>query len=210
MLPISPSIALVANGEIKSYDKTKSLLTKFKKIVAVDGGLDHCDRMDIVPHLIVGDFDSVSEDALKKYAQVPILKYPRDKNKSDLELAIQEMLRQGADSIALFGVLGKRIDHLLYTLYLLARYPSKLIIESEEETIICLQNHHQIPSFPGQTISLIPLSEVSGVTTKNLQWELHMDTLDKKFMSLSNICLGHSFTVDIKSGNLLCCVQKMK
>lgn len=207
MQPLFPQVALVANGEIISYAKTKGLLSAFKKVVAVDGGLDHCEKMGIIPCMIIGDLDSVSEASLKKYSDIPILKYSRDKDESDLELAIQELLKQGIESLALFGVLGQRVDHLLYTLYLLTRYPSKLVILSEEETIFCLQNQSQVAASPGQTISLIPLNQVTEVTTEGLKWEVHQATFDKKFMSLSNICLGNSFNVAVKSGDLLCCLQ---
>ena len=208
MHPFSPQVALVANGEIVSYAKIKILLSTFKKIIAVDGGLNHCEKMGIEPSLIVGDFDSVSDQTLKKYADVPLRKYPAEKDESDLELAINEMLDQGVDSLALFGVLGKRIDHLLYTLHLVARHPSRLMIQSEEETIFCLQKQNHVAAFPGQTISLIPLGQVTGVTTEGLQWEVHNAAFNKHFMSLSNICLGNSFKVNMQSGDLLCVLQK--
>lgn len=208
MQPASSRVAVVANGEIISYDKTKRLLSTFEKVIAVDGGLDHCEKMKIIPYKIVGDLDSVSAQTLKKYPHVPLLKYPREKDESDLELAIDDLLNEDVDFITLFGVLGKRVDHLLYTLYLLTRHPTKLVIESEDETIFCLQGQKHIKAFPGQTVSLIPLNQVSGLTTEGLKWELHHATFDKKFMSLSNICLGNSFKVNVGSGDLLCCLQK--
>ena len=208
MQPLPPSVALVANGEIISPIKTQSLLSIYKEIVAVDGGLQHCDKMGIVPSLIIGDLDSASDETLKKYAQVPIIKFPKEKDESDLELAIQEMLRKGVEKMALFGVLGKRVDHLLYTLYLLTRYRSNLVIQSEEETIFCLQKQNLVSAFPGQTISLIPLTQASGISTEGLKCELHEATFDKRFMSLSNICLKNSFKINIQSGDLVCFMQK--
>lgn len=208
MQPLSPRVALIANGEIVSYSKTKHLLAHYEKIIAIDGGLKHCEKMEIIPHMIIGDMDSISKQELKNYPDIPILKYPKEKDESDLELAINYLIEQSIDSMALFGVLGFRVDHLLYTLYLVARHPTKLLIESDEETIFCLQRENDVASFPGQTISMIPLGTVSGITTKGLQWELHQATFDKQFMSLSNVCLGSSFKVNVQTGNLLCCLQK--
>lgn len=208
MLPLSPKVALVANGEITSYSQTKKLLLNFEKIIAVDGGLNHCEKMGIVPFMIIGDLDSAKDSILKKHSQALLFQYPKEKDESDLELAIQKLLKQGIDSLALFGVLGQRVDHLLYTLYLLTRYPSQLIIESESEIIFCLPKQSQVAAFPGQTISLIPLNEVTAVTTEGLQWEVDQAVFDKKFMSLSNVCLDHSFKVSLQSGDLLCCLQK--
>jgi thiamine pyrophosphokinase len=209
MLPIIPQTALVANGEILSYEKTQRLLAEYKKVIAVDGGLEHCHKMNITPDLIIGDFDSVPEPTLRNYTQVPVLKYPKDKDESDLELAIKELLLQGIESIALFGVTGKRVDHLLYTLYLLARYPQNLVIVSAEEKVFCLSRESDVAAAPGQTLSLIPLNKVLGVTTEGLQWELSNATLDKTFMSLSNVSLGNSFKVRLQAGDLLCCLQNL-
>lgn len=208
MNSLFPRIALVANGEIASYSKTKALLATYEKIIAVDGGFNHCKNMGIIPDCVIGDLDSISSQELINYPEVAIQKFPRDKNESDLELAIHLLLDQGVEALALFGVLGLRTDHLLYTLYLLTHHSNKLIIESEKETIFCLQEKNHIPSFSGQVLSLIPLNEVTGVTTEGLKWEIHDATLDKKFMSLSNVSLEDSFKVSLKTGDLLCCLQK--
>jgi thiamine pyrophosphokinase len=208
MTPQPSGVALIANGEIRCYHQTKILLSAFEKIIAIDGGLEHCEKMGVMPSLIVGDLDSVSEQTLKKYPQVPLLKYPQEKDESDLELAIKNLLAQGIQSMVLFGVLGKRVDHLLSTLCLLARYPTNLKIESEEETIFCLQKQNTLQVIPGQTLSLMPLNQVTGVNTQGLQWELKNAVLNKNFLSLSNICLTNSITINLQSGDLLCCLQK--
>jgi len=205
--PFFPSVAIVANGEIRSLSETQQLLSHYPEVVAVDGGLNYCDSMEIIPNLIIGDLDSVCPKILEKYSNNSILRYPLEKDESDLELAIIELIRRGVPSIALFGVLGKRIDHLLYTLNLLARYPSQLIIFSETETIFCLQKENHIISKQGQTLSLIPLNSVLGVSTKGLKWEVKNARFNKNFMSLSNICINDSFYVSLESGDLLCCLQ---
>lgn len=199
--------AIVANGEIESYSITQKLLSAFHPIVAADGGLVHCDAMGIEPSLIVGDLDSIPSLLLKKYHHIPLLKFPVDKDFSDLELCIDELLKQGIEKITLFGVLGKRVDHLLYTLHLVTRFPEKLRILSENETLFAIQKTQDIHCSRGQTISLIPLSKVTGVHTKGLKWEIQNGTFDKHFMSLSNICQKDTFSVSIDSGDLICCMQ---
>ncbi|BBI17625.1 MULTISPECIES: thiamine diphosphokinase [unclassified Neochlamydia] len=206
--PLSPQVAIVANGEISSYSQTKHLLSSFSKIIAVDGGLKHCQKMGVTPCLLIGDLDSLEKEVLEQYADLPLLKYPEDKNESDLELAIHKLLMEKVGSIALFGVLGKRSDHLLYTLYLLSRHPSQLMIESEKETIFCLQGHNRIKTFIGQTISLIPLSPVYGIRTQGLKWELQNADFDKKFMSLSNVCNSNAVEINVLSGDLICFLHK--
>jgi thiamine pyrophosphokinase len=200
-------VALIANGEIQSYPAIKTLLAPYHKFVAVDGGLLHCHEMHIKPDLIIGDLDSVPNDLLKFYPDVPTIQFPCEKDESDLELAIDEMIKQSYTKMALFGAVGKRTDHLLYTLYLLTRYPGILTIYSESEVIFRLNKSNHIKAAPGQTVSLIPLNTVHDVTTKGLKWELSHTTLDKHLISLSNVCLGESFSVDVGSGDLLCSIN---
>ena len=83
------------------------------------------------------------------------------------------MFKQGIDQLTLFGVLGKRTDHLLYTLSLLSRFPEKLTIRSESELIFAIQKNQAIRVTSGQTLSLIPMGIVKSVTTKGLKWEIN-------------------------------------
>ena len=43
-------------------------------MIAVDGGYDTCRKYDIVPDLIVGDFDSVQESDMPQIAKIAKLR----------------------------------------------------------------------------------------------------------------------------------------
>ena len=206
--PVGKS-AIVANGEINDYTAIGGALRSFSMVVAADGGLRHCQQMGIVPSLIVGDLDSVSPSLLEGYAEVPKKTFPPNKDKTDMELAIEEVLGMGGETVGLFGALGGRIDHTLYNVYLLQRYPGKVFIETEREILSVIDKEAAVASFPGQTVSLLPLGgAVTGITTRGLKWELSDARFDKSWMSLSNICLGDAFRVEISEGSLLCCQTK--
>lgn len=199
------SIALIANGNISNYPLIKSLILRCDRCVAVDGGLIHCDTMDIVPDLIIGDFDSTPAHLLERYSTVQRLQYPVDKDQTDLELAFTAVNQPSTEKVVIFGGCEGRTDHLLSNLLLLDKYPSLVSFETDYETITAITHQRDYPCKPGQTISLIPYNEaVSGVTTQNLKWELQDAELDRNFISLSNICLHDSFSVSIKRGTLLC------
>jgi thiamine pyrophosphokinase len=200
--PNSSLIALVANGEISGD------LRSFETIVAVDGGLVALDRMGISPHLITGDFDSVPLELLEKYKHIPQLHTP-DQEHSDLEKAIDFLLRFQPEKLRVFGALGKRADHLIANILLLSRYPEKLVFESFTETLYVINNKSLIKTTPGQTLSLIPLNgPVSGITTRGLKWELANATLDKHFVGLSNVSLNEEIDITHESGDLLLCLNK--
>src|SRR5262249_52023534 len=59
-------------------------------VIAADSGLDHANRLGIAVHQVIGDFDSVSADALHtaESAGVRIDRHPAAKDATDLELAL--------------------------------------------------------------------------------------------------------------------------
>ena len=121
----SSTVALVANGVIDDYEKTAALVRAYKFIIAVDGGLNHLAKMHIKPDVIIGDFDSATNESLQLYSDVPIHRYPSDKDETDMELALQFALSQNPEKIYIYGALGKRPDHELANFHLLRRIPKK-------------------------------------------------------------------------------------
>lgn len=202
------SVALVANGAIHDYALMAGLIRKYPLCVAVDGGLIHCHEMKICPDLIIGDFDSIPSDLLKRYQDVAIEQFSTDKDESDMELAIQAVNIDSIKNIGIFGALEKRLDHSLANLFLACRFPDKIVIETETESIFAINKAKIVACSPGQIVSLIPLSVAKGVSTQGLKWELKNATLDKSFLSLSNVCLSPSFKISVAEGDLLCCMSR--
>lgn len=201
---MSQSVAIIANGEIQSPEIIRSLVLRHTRFVAVDGGLAHCAKMNIQPHVIVGDFDSCPEDLLERYENVSKISLKRDENETDLEVAIEEI---GPKQITLYGAWGNRIDHSLTNILLLSRHPG-MKIETENEILISTDDFLEIECKKGQTISLIPMNGPVIVTTDGLKWELQDGKLDVNFIGISNIALKDRVKIDVKQGCLICCLNK--
>ena len=70
-------------------------------------------------------------------------------------------------------------------------------MEANEKSFV-VNGQTNLKCFRGQTVSLIPIfTAVKGVTTKGLKWEINNKTMDKNFMSLSNICLSDNIFISI-------------
>lgn len=203
------SVALVANGVIRDYSLIGRLIRAYERVVAVDGGLFYCQQMNIIPDLLIGDFDSVTPELLQQYSHIPKLQFPTDKDDTDLELALQVVNTPDVEAIGLFGVMGHRVDHALNNLSLACRF-SKIVVETETESIFCIDCEKHIDCLQGQKLSLLPLnSPVIGVTTTGLKWELKNATFDKYFRSISNVCLGRSVQIHVDSGELICFLSRI-
>jgi len=202
--PHHTSSALIANGHIEDLSSLAIAIKAHSRIVAVDRGLIYCQQLGITPDLIVGDFDSVPPTLLKEYAHVSTITLPKEKDETDLEVALEHEL-QISQTVTLFGALGKRIDHTLTNLLIASRYPGRVVIETEQEIVFAIHGDVEIPLTVGQTISLIPINgPVTGITTRGLQWEMKDRTLDASFIGISNVCLQAPVHISIQRGILLC------
>ncbi len=200
---------LVANGQCDLSPQQISTLRSTTNLIAIDGGLKYCLTVGLTPSVFIGDLDSSNEDDLKKFPLISRHCFPKDKDKTDLELAIEYVTQRSSEKIRVFAALGKRIDHTLQNLQLLTRYPARITLESSIEEIFALSKKSALAVFPGQTLSLFPLNgPVQGLTTSGLKWELKNGTLDKQFVSISNVCLDNEVTIEFAQGDLLCILIK--
>lgn len=197
-------VALIANGEISSDQVIAQKLKGYDCLIAVDGGLNHCQRLKIAPTLLIGDLDSASSKARAAFPDLPMIVLNREKDWSDLDFAIQWVSKKKPSSMTLFGSFGLRIDHSLSNLIALTRYPGKLFIETESERIGAINKSIQLVTYSGQTVSLIPINgPAKGIKTRGLKWELQNRTLDKTFIGISNIATQKEVHISLTSGDLL-------
>lgn len=209
MVNMFHTVAIVANGAIHDYSATASLIKAYHGVIAVDGGLHHCNKMHILPDMLFGDLDSVSQELLTQYPELPIRRFHVDKDETDLELALQSIYHPDVDKITIFGGMEKRLDHTLANLHLIRRYPGKVFLENESEILFAFNDTTEIPCREGQTISFIPIGDApTGISSEGLKWELRDATFSKYFFSLSNICLRDKAKIHIASGDLICSLQK--
>ena len=209
---------IFANGNISDGHSTLAVIHEGDLLIAADGGARHCRLLGLTPDYVIGDFDSIDpqqmEDLKTKGTQFII--YPRDKDQTDLELALIFATSKGAQEIHLLGLLGGRIDQTLANLLLLTReewHSTRLSISDGPDFAYLLRSgeHLTIQGKPGDTISLIPLSlSAIGITTHNLRWELNKSTL--KFgstLGISNEMLQPIAYIEIADGQLLVIHRKV-
>lgn len=179
-------------------------------LIAVDRGLTYCIESGLRPDLLVGDFDSVAPDLLKRseLADVPRKEFPAAKNSSDLDLALQSLSEMSPDEVFVVGISGGRTDHMLinWMLPLQQRWPFSLEYIDDTVRARFLQGPGEV-SFRAErqtTVSLVPLTDAEGVFTQGLHYPLNDATLlVGSSLGLSNIVVEHAFSVVIASGVVL-------
>jgi thiamine pyrophosphokinase len=205
---------IFANGGFSEPRDLKALLAMAKFIVAADGGAEHCARLGVQPHLLIGDLDSVSTEVRtemeSKGAQV--LSFPTNKDKTDLELAVDHAIRVGADEVVILGGLGRRWDHSLANL-LLAAQPQfadiRVSFIQGEQRLYILRGENEIDAHLDERVSLIPLGGAAlGITTTGLAYPLRDEMLNLgSTRGVSNVVIAKGPRVKIRLGVLLCVIS---
>lgn len=111
--------------------------------IAVDQGLKHLLDLDIKPILVIGDLDSLEDKSLIHEFQIQ--RYSSIKDDTDTALALKVAIEKGYDTIDLYGVTHKRLDHFMAVLCLLQKYKDiSITIYDEYNKIFLLHKgiHH--------------------------------------------------------------------
>ncbi|MDZ4770159.1 MAG: thiamine diphosphokinase [Chloroflexota bacterium] len=179
--------------------------------IAADGGARLARHYERLPHVVIGDMDSVAVDDLAWAQRVgaQIMRYPAAKDETDLELALLCAAERAADWIRVIGGVGDRLDQTLSNVYLLA-LPELIgrdvrLVAGKQEAWLVGVGTTTIDGAPGDTVSLLPLAgDASGIDTDGLVYPLRAGTL--RFgpaRGVSNVLAGARATVTVGAGALL-------
>jgi len=203
-------ILIFANGEMPDIEKARTLLRPDDFILCADGGTRHALALSVTPKLVIGDMDSIENDHWQKLqkAGVEVEIFPRDKDETDLEHALNKAVEMNPREIVIIAALGGRMDQTLANIALLTDprlSPFDVRIDDGVEEIFLCRGQVQVHGGSGDIVSLIPWGgPVSGVQTKNLKWRLDKETLyPDRTRGISNEMFTESATITIESGFLL-------
>ena len=92
---------IFANGELPAPEAVRKWIEADDLLIAADGGSRYAFALGLNPQVIIGDLDSLTAGAkaLAEDQRTNFIVYPRDKDETDLELALQYAIQQGCTSI---------------------------------------------------------------------------------------------------------------
>lgn len=179
-------------------------------IVSVDGGLRHCIDAGWAPDWLIGDMDSVTAEMLASMdtKSVRQIRFPADKDASDLELALDKLTAHRLDEVLLLGVSGGRTDHMLFNWALPGKrqwpFRIRLLDRHVDAHVVRHDQPLRINKPVGTIISLLALSATTGVTVQGLRYTMQGVTLlPGSTLGLSNVSLTEQISVTLDSGVLL-------
>lgn len=202
-------VLILTNGEYGDYSFCNQD-KQYDYVICADRGICHARRLGIMPDLIVGDFDSGSEEDLVYFQNqgVIINRFPSEKDETDTEIAIQRAIEMQPEEVDIYGGLGSRLDHSLgnvHLLYQLLMVGIKGRLLNPNNSVSLAMNSYKITGKKGDLVSLIPFAgNVEGVTTKGLAYPLEDVTISiGTSLGISNYLLEEVAEVVIRKGILI-------
>lgn len=174
-------------------------------VIAADGGMKYLLESDIIPDLIIGDFDSL--EYIPKHKNV--VKLPVEKDITDMLAAVNAGLEKGFKKFIIYGGLGGRADHS-YANYQVLNYLAKNgcigVMVDREFAVTSLHkgNVKFNRRFKGTLSVFAQGKSAKGVTIKGFKYELTDGKLKNDFpLGVSNEFTGKTGLVEVKEGSLL-------
>lgn len=171
---------IIANGASCSEELLGQLLEWSPLVIVLDSAIDRVLELGIKVDILLGDFDRDFNAEYYKESQYPIeIIHTPNQDKTDLEKAFDYLIERGIPAVNVVWATGKRADHTITNVTNIVRFRNtlKIVILDDHSKIFLLPNKFE-KWYPKNTpLSLIPIGEVSGISSKNLFYPLQNDTL---------------------------------
>lgn len=172
-------------------------------LIAADAGADRLAACGLTPQLIVGDGDSLQGS----FPGVPRLEYRRRKDFTDGAAALDLALERSDGPVWLLGALGGRPDHQLANLLLPLHCADcgrvRLAGENWQGRYLTAGSHLLTGRW-GDTVSLLPLTPVSGLTLTGFEYPLRdAAATPGDSRTVSNVLAAEQGRVELSGGCLL-------
>lgn len=199
-------ISIILNGNFFNF---KPYLNKNDFIIAADGGANHCHKLKIRPHLIIGDLDSITPATADYFSIVPQTKII-DQETTDLEKVINYIKKnldqkEKIEQVKIFCASSlTRVDHFFANLFLLshfAKWPVNII--DENFLIKYVSQDTILNNLKNKTVTIAPVDHCVGLKLIGFQWPLN----HKKY-SISNIIVSNQAEIKIAKGKIMIIINK--
>lgn len=181
-------------------------------IVAVDKGLEYLKDNDININVALGDFDSLDSKYFNDIyvKEDKVIRFNKDKDMTDLELAINHVIDMGIENIDIYGGIGSRLDHTLANIYMLKKYKKyKITLINENNKIIFVEDNIEINKTDKyKYISFLPTNDKCKFSINGVKWPLQNHYLEYgSSLTVSNEIISIA-NIEIHEGNLFVILSK--
>lgn len=194
---------IVADGSFPLHPVPMKYIRNAERIICCDGSASQVVAAGFTPYAIVGDMDSLDRDLGGRFSDRIFTIEEQETN--DLTKSVRWCIDKGFRNIVITGATGKREDHTIGNISLLAEYVEydNILMVTDTGFIIPLNKSTELPSFPGQQISIFSIECETEITSHGLKYPLNKTRLGNWWQATLNESTGKSFNIDFGKGRLI-------
>ncbi|MBQ4340496.1 MAG: thiamine diphosphokinase [Firmicutes bacterium] len=213
---MSKKAAIFGSG---SFDPSGVDFDQYRFIAGCDGGTQYLSDAGVVPHMIMGDFDSLDTSTIMEMFMLGVARHglSADKDFTDMKGTVDFIAKLDYDELDIYGATGTRLDHSVGNMMLLFELFEKglkcrIIDKNNIITAISAADAPvtmEINDVPqGWYVSFVPVGTCKGVTIKGMKYETEGIELgiNNSTRAISNECAESSdvpASITVESGRLL-------
>ncbi len=194
---------IVADGSFPSHPIPLHYLRNALRIICCDGSTMNIVNSGLTPEAVVGDMDSINEEVAFMFADRIYTIDEQETN--DLTKSVRWCIEKGYNDLVIIGATGKREDHTIGNISLLAEYAEMVTVMMVTDTgfFVPLNKSTVLTSFPGQQISIFSIDCETEITSSGLKYQLNRTRLKNWWQATLNECSGDSFRLEFDKGRLI-------
>ncbi|UCH61705.1 MAG: thiamine diphosphokinase [Fidelibacterota bacterium] len=201
-MSLNPPIVILAYGVFPTHDRPLEALRDAGTLICCDGAANELIGRTPGPDAVVGDLDSLSEEARSAFRD-RLVELPSQQS-SDLEKALRWVAGKGGEEVTILGATGLREDHGLGNLLMLwTDFGLDITLLTDTGRFTVVRTARSFHSFEGQVVSLFPESSRVRITTSELLYPLRNAPVSAPYKGTSNQSLGSEFSVKTTGGAVL-------
>ena len=188
-----PEAVVVGGGDYPTHTIPLDILNSNTKIVCCDGTANQWLERNERPWCIVGDGDSLSDEARKTFAD--IIHLDPDQETNDQTKAIHYLEKLGMRHIAIVGATGRREDHTIANISLLMEYFDEDLdvrMYTDHGVFIPCRNTQNFKCAVGTAVSIFSFG-AKDMKSEGLAYSLY--DLTKWWQGTLNHTTAESFTI---------------
>lgn len=200
---MTPLTVILADGSFPVHPVPLMHLKNAEHIICCDGSARSLHEAGLEPEAIVGDLDSIDPLIADLYSD-RLFRFSEQET-NDLTKAVRWCINNRYDNIVIVGATGKREDHTIGNISLLAEYAKEItvIMVTDSGTFTPLLQTSILSAFPGQQISVFSVDPGTEITTAGLRYELSGLRLGNWWRGTLNEATGDSIEIQFEGGPVI-------
>lgn len=175
-------------------------------VICCDGGIKNFYNSQVLPDIVVGDFDSIDDEGknLIKEKNIKIKTYNPIKNYTDTEIALNMLLENKYDEIIILAATGTRMDHTVANIFYLQKLYGKVnsfMVDNHNLIFYVEKGKYTFQRNNYKYISMISISEEMTYSTNGMKYEVdNLKISTSELKGISNEIVDTEAIITVHNG----------